>query len=137
MLLRIKDIVAHLVPKTLEQSIGGGFMLMALTMIERPFMAGIENLDRLYAIDLGVRTMGVLLAVFGAILIGRKRAGRWLFALLCSPIPIYAFLLFVYFREHPSIGAAGWIGYTSLTICIIWLYRRRAHARESGVGEWS
>lgn len=135
---RIKDFVAkYLIPVSLEQSIGAGMLLMALTMIERPFLAGIENLDRLYAIEFAVQTAGALLAIFGAILILKRRAGRKLFALLASPIPIYAFLLYAYYRQGARVGAAGWIAYAALTICIIWLYRRRARGRESGVGEWS
>lgn len=118
-------------PKTLEQSLGLHYLIMALSMIPRPFLAGIENLTIYYGITpLAPRFIGVLLALFALVLILKKRCGRKLFSFMLLPIPLYMVCLAFYFKDHPTVGLAGTLAFVGLTECLISMYRNRAARRK-------
>lgn len=121
-------------PKTLEQTLGLFYLIMAISMIERPYLAGVENLSIYYGLtQLAPRFVGALLALFGGVLIWKKRCGRKLFALLFVPIiPVYFVCLALYFADRPLVGLAGTLGYAGLMLCLIELYKVRAAQRERG-----
>lgn len=120
----------YLVPKTFEQSIGSGMLLMATTMIFRPYLAGLDTLASEYGIHISVNFFGAFLAVSGATLILKRNVGRKTFALLFQPIPIYATCLWLRFFTVPNVGAAAAIAFSGLSIAIAYMYAKRATYRE-------
>lgn len=120
----------YFVPISLEQALGFGYLLFAISLTQRPFMAGIENLPTLFGQSLSVHAVGVWLAIVGAILIYRRRVGWLLFSISYASIPVYALCLVIYAGERPTVGFAGTAAYIALTLCLRSMYRRQARDRE-------
>lgn len=117
----------HFYPNTIEQALGLGYLVMAISMIPRPFLAGVENLNLQYGLPLlDPRTVGALLAVFALTLILKRRCGRKLFGLMLIPLPVYGVCLAFYFKDHPMVGLAATLAFFGLTRCLGSLYKLRA-----------
>lgn len=130
-MLRITTFIRrYFMPGTLEQTLGAGYLLFAISLTQRPFMAGIENLPTLFGQTLSVPAVGVWLAIVGGVLIYKRRCGWLLFTVCYAAIPIYAVCLALFSGSRPTAGHAGAAAYIALTLCLRSMYRRQAQDRK-------
>lgn len=129
-----KFIRHYFMPKTLEQSLGAAYLLFAMTLTDRPFMAGVENLPLFIAIPIAIPVVGSYLALIGGILILKKRVSRLAFIPAFLPLPIYAACLALYTWNRGGVGWAGTLAFAALSFLVADIYIKRVASRELGTG---
>lgn len=112
-------------PRTTAQEAGAWMLLMALIFIPRPFASALQALFTLYSVPVSAEFLGAMMALFGGILILRRRVGRLRFVFLFAPAWLYALCLTWVFLLSSNVGFMG-PGFA------LWCCYRviRAHARD-------
>jgi len=115
---------------TLEQTVGSAMLITAALLIYRPYAAGLSALVNAYGIFISTSVYAALLALCGGLMLGRRKCGRWEFALLFLPVQLYAVALLLSFLNNPEVGPIGFMGLLGLSMVIPWFYSNRASRRE-------